>query len=75
MLLGIIGMSLITLTNIYFDQQKEGNIDIGRKSQSISRQILKTMMLEEHYIASGKEDILESIVSGAKGYRKEPGRY
>ncbi|MBN2705930.1 MAG: methyl-accepting chemotaxis protein [Deltaproteobacteria bacterium] len=82
MLLGIIGMSLITFTNIYFDRQKAGNIEIGRSSQSISRQILKIMMLEEHFIATGQEKSLAAIalaqqdveknLTGIKQLTKEP---
>lgn len=61
MLLGIIGMSLITGTNIYFDRQKENNIEIGRLSQAITKLILKTVMLEKHFIANNDQQVLQPI--------------
>ncbi|MEA1922389.1 MAG: HAMP domain-containing methyl-accepting chemotaxis protein [Pseudomonadota bacterium] len=61
MLLGIAGMLIITATNIIFDLQKNQNIEVGRNSQMIAQIILKSMMLEEQFIASNNKELLSSI--------------
>lgn len=61
MLLGIAGMVIITATNTIFDLKKNQNIEVGRNSQLIAQIILKSMMLEEQYIASNDTAKLSAI--------------
>ncbi|MCK5679975.1 hypothetical protein KAI46_04095, partial [bacterium] len=61
MLLGIAGMLIITTTNIVFDQKKDKNIEVGRNSQMISELILKMVMIEERFIASGDKTQLADL--------------
>ncbi len=69
MLLGIAGMIIITTTNFVFDQKKNQAIDVGRNSQMVSEIILKTVMLEERFIASGDKTLLNGITELNKKIR------
>ncbi|MCD6292071.1 MAG: HAMP domain-containing protein [Deltaproteobacteria bacterium] len=61
MLLGIIGMLIITTTNILFDQKKNQIIEVGLDSQVISELILKMVMFEERFIANGDKNHLARV--------------
>lgn len=56
---GIVGMLTIAAVNKYLDMSKNQAIEIGRMSQGISGLALQSMLIEEQFINSNKQELLK----------------
>lgn len=59
-LLGIFGVVVVAITNIYLSFSTKKNIEIGRISQEIQTHILQVRMTQEQLIRSKNEKLLKS---------------
>jgi len=56
-IVGILGVSSISLINKYFDNAKNRNVSLGRMSQEVASTILNIMVIEEQLIGSSNNDL------------------
>ncbi|MBF0550404.1 MAG: hypothetical protein HQK60_07705, partial [Deltaproteobacteria bacterium] len=59
-LLGALGIFLVSGVNMYLDVVKEKGLQIQSIGQDIARGILKTMLTEQHFIRTQDQALLAS---------------
>ncbi|MEW5725758.1 MAG: methyl-accepting chemotaxis protein [Thermodesulfobacteriota bacterium] len=58
-LVGIVGMCGIAGVNFYLDRTKSKNIEVGRMSQAVSGGVLNIMLIEERFINTSDQKLLQ----------------